>query len=76
MLAMYMVGIQYVAVCRQKFNVLATHKGACFMLAVYLAAQFQLPMHGRYLVSVCYMRESEILKENISPPPKVTHVPT
>ena len=76
MLAMYMVGIQYVAICRQKVSVLATQKAAGFMLAVYVGAQFQLPMHGRYLVSVCYMHESEVLKENISPPPKVTPVPT
>lgn len=76
MLAMYMVGIQCVAICRQKFSVLATHKAAGFMLAVYVGAKFQLPMHGRYLVSVCYMHESEVLKENISPPPKVTPVPT
>ena len=54
MLAMYMVGIQYVSLYRQKFNVLATHKGACFMLAVYRRCTISASC-AQQILSVCLL---------------------
>lgn len=54
MLAMYMVGFQDVAAYRQKFSVIATHKGVCFMLAVYRRCAVSAP-YAQQILTVCLL---------------------